>query len=72
MATSKTKIGRGRKADGAGQNLSNGKSASSTTNGSYDPKETVGKTTPDPAANKKALTLKAFAAAYKTHHRKAT
>ena len=41
-------------------------------NGSYDPKKTVGRATPDATANKKALTLKAFASAYETHHRKAT
>lgn len=72
MATSKTKIRRVQKANGSGQNLLNGKSAGSTMNGSYDPKKTVGRATPDATANKKALTLKAFASAYETHHRKAT
>ena len=71
MATNKTKIGRGQKANVAGQNLSNGKSASSITNGSSRPKETAGKRIPAPEADKKSITLKAFAAAYKTHQRKA-
>lgn len=44
----------------------------STTNGSVVSKKSGKTISLDAAASKKALTLKAFDVAYKTHHRKAT